>query len=75
MDVTNDWRSAGLGPLNILRISTDLVVAQEGATISVWFLLSEAQMRWIKSFFPLSHGTPRVDDRGVISGNVFVIKN
>ena len=39
------------------------------------FLLSEAQMRRIEPFFPLSHGVPRVDDRRVISGIVFVIKN
>jgi transposase len=39
------------------------------------FLLSEAQMRRIEPFFPLSHGIPRVDDRRVISGIVFVIKN
>ena len=39
------------------------------------FLLSEAQMRRIKPFFPLSHGVPRVDDRRVVSGIVFVIKN
>jgi putative transposase len=39
------------------------------------FLLSEAQMRRIKPFFPLPHGIPRVDDRRVISGIVFVIKN
>lgn len=40
----------------------------------VW-LLSEAQMRRIKPFFPLSHGVPRVDDRRVISGIIFVLKN
>ena len=39
------------------------------------FLLSEAQMRRIEPFFPLSHGIPRVDDRRVISGVVFVIRN
>ena len=39
------------------------------------FLLSKAQMRRIAPFFPLSHGIPRVDDRRVISGIVFVIKN
>ena len=32
-------------------------------------------MRRITPFFPLSHGIPRVDDRRVISGIVFVIKN
>jgi len=39
------------------------------------FLLSSAQMRRIKPFFPLSHGVPRVDDRKVVSGIVFVIRN
>ena len=39
------------------------------------FWLSEAQMRRIKPCFPLSHGVPRVDDRRVISGIIFVIRN
>ena len=39
------------------------------------FLLSEAQMRRIVPYFPLSHGIARVDDRRVISGIVFVIRN
>jgi putative transposase len=39
------------------------------------FLLSEAQMRRIAPYFPLSHGVARVDDRRVISGIIFVIKN
>jgi putative transposase len=39
------------------------------------FWLSEAQMRRIRPYFPLSHGVPRVDDRRVISGIVFVIRN
>ena len=39
----------------------------------IW--LSEAQMRRIEPYFPLSHGIPRVDDRRVISGIVFVIRN
>jgi putative transposase len=39
----------------------------------IW--LSEAQMRRIELYFPLSHGVPRVDDRRVISGIVFVIRN
>ncbi len=38
-------------------------------------LLSEAQMRRIEPYFPLSHGIPRVDDRRIISGIVFVIRN
>ena len=39
------------------------------------FLLSERQMARISPFFPLSHGVPRVDDRRVISGIVYVIKH
>ncbi len=38
------------------------------------FLLSQAQMCRIKPFFPLSRGMPRVDDRRVVSGIVFVIR-
>ena len=37
--------------------------------------LPEAQMERIEPHFPLSHGMPRVDDRRVISGVVFVIRN
>jgi transposase len=38
-------------------------------------MLSEAQMRRIEPYFPLSHGMPRVDDRRVLSGILFVIRN
>ena len=43
--------------------------------MSDMFWLSEAQLRRIKPFFPLSRGVPRVDDRRVISGIIFVIRN
>ena len=39
------------------------------------YWLSQAQMRRIEPYFPLSHGVPRVDDRRVLSGIVFVIRN
>jgi transposase len=39
------------------------------------FLLSERQMARISPFFPLSRGVPRVDDRRVVSGIVYVIRN
>lgn len=38
-------------------------------------LLSPVQMARIAPCFPLSHGVPRVDDRRVVSGIVFVIRN
>ena len=39
----------------------------------IW--LTEAQMHKIEPYFPLSHGIPRVDDRRIISGIIFVIRN
>jgi transposase len=39
----------------------------------VW-MLSEAQMRRIEPYFPLSHGIPRVDDRRIVSGIIFVLR-
>ena len=39
----------------------------------IW--LSEDQMDRIRPFFPRSHGVPRVDDRAVISGIIFVLRN
>ena len=39
------------------------------------FWLSKVQMKRIEPFFPLSHGVPRVSDRRVVSGIIFVIKN
>jgi transposase len=39
------------------------------------FLLSRAQMRRIEPFFPRSRGIPRVDDRRVVSGIVYVIRH
>ena len=39
------------------------------------FLLSEAQMARISPHFPLSHGVPRVDDRRVVSGIIYVIRH
>jgi transposase len=51
------------------------VAAQGGASKSGLLLLTEAQMRRIEPYFPLSHGVPRVDDRRVVSGIIFVIRN
>ncbi|GBQ47706.1 transposase [Komagataeibacter sucrofermentans DSM 15973] len=39
------------------------------------FLLSERQRERIRPFFPLAHGVPRVNDRRVLSGIVYVIRN
>jgi transposase len=39
------------------------------------FWLTDAQMQRLKPFFPLSHGVPRVDDRRVLSGIIFINRN
>src|ERR1019366_3513756 len=51
------------------------MAARGGVAMTDLFLLTEAQMRKIEPYFPLSHGVPRVDDRRIISGIVFVIRN
>jgi len=55
--------------------AVDSLAAHGGVAMDDLFLLSEAQMRRIEPYFPLSHGVPRVDDRRVISAVVFVIRN
>ena len=39
------------------------------------FWLTEAQMARLRPFFPKSHGKPRVDDRRVLSGIIFINRN
>ena len=39
------------------------------------YWLSDAQMAKLEPFFPKSHGKPRVDDRRVLSGIVFINRN
>ena len=39
------------------------------------FWLSDAQMARIEGYFPQSHCVPRVDDKKVLSGVIFVLKN
>ncbi len=37
--------------------------------------MSEAQMAGLRPYFPKSHGVPRVDDRRVLSGIIFINRN
>ena len=39
------------------------------------FWLTEAQMARFKPFCPMSHGKPRVEDRRVLSGIIFINRN
>ncbi len=39
------------------------------------FWLTDAQMAHLEPFFPKSHGKPRVDDKRVLSGIIFINRN
>ena len=39
------------------------------------FWLTDEQMARLQPFFPKSHGGPRVDDRRVLSGIIFINRN
>lgn len=39
------------------------------------YWLTDAQMARLRPFFPRSHGTPRVDDRRVVSSMIFIDRN
>ena len=39
------------------------------------FRLSDAQMARLEPYFPKSHGKPRIDDRCVLSGIIFMNRN
>jgi transposase len=39
------------------------------------FWLNDAQMAQLDTFFPKSHGKPRVDGRRVLSGIIFINRN
>jgi transposase len=46
-----------------------------GEIMSNLFWLTDEQMERLKPFFPRSHGKPRVDDRRVLSGIIFINRN
>jgi hypothetical protein len=46
-----------------------------GVTMSNLFWLTDKQMERLKPFFSQSHGKPRVDDRRVLSGIIFINRN
>lgn len=46
-----------------------------GGVMSNLYWLSEDQMARLRPFFPKSHGKPRVDDRHIPSGIIFINNN
>ena len=56
-------------------MTASLVTCNRSAGLSDLLMLTPEQMRRIEPYFPLSQGVPRVDDRRVLSGILFVIRN
>jgi transposase len=46
-----------------------------GVIMSNLFWLTDEQVERLRPFFPMSHGKPRVDDRRVLSGIIFINRN
>jgi transposase len=46
-----------------------------GGIMSNLYWLTDEQMARLRPFFPKSHGKPRVDDRRVLSGIIFINRN
>lgn len=46
-----------------------------GVMMSNLFWLTDAQMKRLKPFLPKSHGKPRVNNRRVMSGMIFINRN
>jgi hypothetical protein len=49
--------------------------AEEALLLSEVWMLSEAQMRRVERYFPLSLSILRVDDRRIVRGIIFVMRN
>ena len=53
----------------------DSPTENRAVSMSVLFWLSDAQMARLEPDFPKSHGKPRVDDRRMLSGIIFINRN
>lgn len=48
---------------------------EEGQKTVQWTVFPTTQLARLEPFFPKSHGRPRVDDRRVLSGIIFINRN
>ena len=69
-----DWRMA-LGSGSIDMVAAIWFRLRKEIEMSGLYWLTDEQMERLQPFFPKSHGRPRVDDRRVLSGIVFVNRN
>ena len=63
----------GSGPIDVSVTIRFRLRKETGMSDLFW--LTDEQMERLRPFFPKSHGKPRVDNRRVLSGIVFVNKN
>ncbi len=56
-------------------VACDSPLENSSGDMSNLFWLTDAQMARLKPYFPKSHGRPRVDDRRVLSGIIFINRN
>jgi transposase len=64
----------GSGPIDF-RLTAWFTVRKRAMNMSDLYWLTNAQMARLEPFFPKSHGKPRVDDRRVLSGIIFINRN
>ena len=59
----------------ISAVMRDSQLLKRSGDMSDLYWLSDEQMTKLEPFFPRSHGKPRVDDRRVLSGIIFIKRN
>ena len=64
----------GSGPVDF-GLAACFTVQKTSGDMSDLVRLTDAQMARLESLFPKSHGKPRVDDRRVLSGVIFINRN
>ncbi len=56
-------------------VACDSPLENSSGDMSNLFWLTDAQIARLRPYFPKSHGRPRVDDRRVLSGIIFINRN
>ena len=68
------FRVARLRPIDLEGV-TCFTVPKRAVNMSDLFWLTDAQMARLEPFVRKSHGKPRVDDRRMLSGIIFINRN
>uniref|UniRef100_A4WTJ9 Uncharacterized protein n=2 Tax=Cereibacter sphaeroides (strain ATCC 17025 / ATH 2.4.3) TaxID=349102 RepID=A4WTJ9_CERS5 len=71
-ELDEEWDIERAIQANAATLGSGPIDLASAATMSNLFWLTDAQMARLQPFFPKSHGKPRVDDRRVLSGIIFI---